>query len=243
MKISTQSIINGPVRDRRHFSSLLNAEVKVRHAWTAVQSKAYICSNNIWRIPARKGAIELESTDASVSWDRRGAYEVPVYRSTENAIGDFKATIPNPGNIISILMNVKVTRLATPAWGINWADTFIWYAPNRTTTLRTLNNGTHINVGSPGPMNEWKFEAVVIDLNNSQVAASSNNHEWATATATGFEPQSDDNISLSIGQGGAARPFQNGMISDFAVVSGDARDMPDMMSAWNEYNIYGYASL
>lgn len=240
------TVIDRPVTDFRHFSSVLKADAAVKHHWTAIQRKAFRNpANNRWRIPARKGSVALDAYDDSVTWAARGAYQVPTFTSATGNTGRFSASIPNPGNLISVLMLSYGTANASEAWGLHWASdaSFIWYSPHRDATNRTLNNGAHINFPPTSPLNQWNFEAVVIDMANNVCAASTNNGAFVTATPTVvLTPHADANITVMFGQGITSQPYHNGLISDLAIIAGDVRTMPTLMAAFQEYNQTGYTA-
>lgn len=238
------TVIDRPVTDFRHFSSVLKADAAVKHHWTAIQRKAFRNpANNRWRIPARKGSVALDAYDDNVTWAARGAYQVPTFPSAGGSTGRFSASVLNPGNVISVLMLNYATTYGTEAWGLHWASGFIWYAPCRNSATRTLNNGAHHDFGTPAPLNQWNFEAVVINLATGVAASSVNNGPFTELPLQGgAAPKSDANVTVMFGQGTPAQPFDGGMVSDLAIVAGDVRTMPTLMAAFQEYNSTGYAS-
>lgn len=178
--------------------------------------------------------------DDNVIWDSRGNFEIPFYVGGGGSTSQFNATIPNPGNVISVLMNSNQPTSSLESWGLTWADMFFWYSPSRSSN-RTVNNGFHHDFPGPGPFNEWKFDAVVIDLVAGELAVSTDNGAFTALPITGGPaPKSDTTIGVRMGGGTPSQPFENSMISDLAIVAGDVRTMPELMTAWNEYNQTGY---
>lgn len=240
------TVIDRPVTDFRHFSSVLKADAAVKHHWTAIQRKAFRNpANNRWRIPARKGSVALDAYDDNVTWAARGAYQVPTFTGATGNTGRFSASVLNPGNVISVLMLSYGTTHGTEAWGLHWPSdgSFVWYAPYRSSSVRTLNNGTHHDFGTPGALNQWNFEAMVVNLATGVVASSVNNGTFTELPLQGgAAPKSDANVTVMFGQGTAAQAFTGGMISDLAIIAGDVRTMPTLMAAFQEYNSTGYAS-
>ncbi|MDT1061912.1 LamG-like jellyroll fold domain-containing protein [Paracoccus sp. CPCC 101403] len=241
------TIIDRPVTDVRHFTSILKADATVKHAWTLVQKKAFRNpANNRWRIPARKGSVPLDAYDDNVTWTPRGNFQVPAFTSAPANAGKFNASIPNPGNVISVLMNFWTSTIAGEAWSLTWASdaSVIWGMPRRSTNYKSLAlNATSTDLGAAAPVSEWGFMAAVIDLSNATFALSLNGGAFDVATAvSGLTPKADANLTLMVGQGSASQQFANGNISDLAIVAGDVRSMPVLMSAWNDYNLTGYAA-
>lgn len=93
-------------------------------------------------------------------------------------------------------------------------------------------------------MNAWVFSAWVFDLTNGILAASTNGGEFTTTPLAlpGFVPPVGPTALIRVGYSVPTRPFSNGMISDVSIVSGDVRNMPDLLAAGNYYNQTGYGA-
>ncbi|SEN87022.1 hypothetical protein SAMN04489859_10208 [Paracoccus alcaliphilus] len=243
-KINT--IIDRPVTDLRHFTSVLNAEPQVQHMWTAIREKTYRDpTDGLLRIPARKGDIPMAANDDAVEWGSRGRYEVPFFPNLGGSTGRYRATIPNLGNVVSVLLNGNVSQGATEAWSLRWPDgSFWWFQPNRNGSRATANNGSHWDfTANPSPFDQWNFNAVVIDFAAGQIFHSLNNGDFdqgvSPSGGTISMPPAGD-VTVWMGEGTPPQPFAEGRISDLAIVHGDVRTMPELMTAWNEYNQTAY---
>lgn len=238
--------VDSPIVDIRDFSSVLRANPLVKNHWSAIQKKAYRDpANNFWKIPARKGGVPLSAYDNNVGWQARGPHQVPTFLNTTGSQGRFNAVIPNPGNLISILTCSMHTSSANEMWALNWASdaSFIWYAPYRTSTQRTMNNGAHIDFGTPGPQSQWNVDACVIDLTTNSLAVSTNGGAFTVGTPSiPLSPKADATLTLMFGQGTPSQPFHQGSISDLMVFAGDIRAYPLLLSQFVEYNQTAYAA-
>lgn len=243
-KINT--IIDRPVTDLRHFTSVLNAEPRVRHVWTNIREKTYRDpTDGLVRIPARKGGVPMAATDDAVEWADRARFQVPLMPNTAGGVGKYRASIPELGSVVSVLLNNYAVIGATEAWALHFSDaTYWWFQPNRNGSRATANNGAHWDfTANPSPFGQWNFNAVVIDFAAGQIFHSLNNGDFdqgvSPSGGTISMPPAGD-VTVWMGDALPGQPFGDGMISDLAIVTGDVRTMPELMTAWNEYNQTAY---
>lgn len=236
--------VDRPITDLRHFSSVVRGDPAVLHMWSLVQSKAYRDpTTKLWRIPARKGTVPMSAYTSGVTWATRGNYQVPEFTSAGGSEGKFNAVVPNPGNVISVLLNARVGSDFSEAWSLNWADMSLWGIPRRTANWKSIAvNGVAVDLGPPAPTGEWVPTAFVINLGTGEIAANVGTGAFTAVSAvSGVAPKADSTVTLMVGQGSPSQQFTGGRISDIAVIAGDVRTMPTLLTAWNEYNATAYA--
>ena len=235
-------VVSADVTDWRDFSSVLNAEPRVSHAWTLIRSRSRVDPvDGFPEIAARKGGVPLKANVPVIDWIERGRHEVTDFSLDKPKGERFSAVIPFPARVFSVLLNVRLSQGNTVAWGINTNDGGMWYSPKRGGNNRILGLAQQIHLGQVQSGIEWTFDAVVIDQEKSEAAASSNFGEWTSMSTSGFAFQRQDTAVIWVGQGSPTRPGADGSISDLAIVEGDLRTMGNLMGAWNAYNKTGYA--
>lgn len=236
------AVVNRPVTDTRHFSSVLLADPAVLHAWTMIQSKAYRDPvTNQWKIPARKGGVPMTSSGQTASWSARGDYMVTTYPGT--ATDDFSAVIPNPGNVVSVLINCFAPNAFTAAGALLYSGMNIGFQPRRSATSASIRvNSTVHDIGFPVSGTKWFRMAAVVDFTNSVLAFHAGN-AWAQKTAiAGLTPRADATVRFVLGEITDGIDMDGGMVSDAAIIAGDVRQMPSLLAAWDSYNATAYGA-
>jgi len=242
MTIKVNITIEADVQDHRHFSSVLNAQTRVHHAWTLVhhKSKTSPKGTKLSFLP-RKGDAVITSLGSQNQWMPRGHFDVPHFATTDQeGFAKLKTTIPHPGSVFSILCNLRIAQAGTVAWALQHDKKKIVFVPHGPDATQVLSNGSAVHLGANAPLNEWVFCAVVVDLDRDQVCASTDNGPWTPAPVERFFPPQGKPLTVCIGHDGETANFADGAISDFAVVSGDVRTVPNLLAAWHHYNATGY---
>ena len=240
------AVVDRPITDARHFSSIVRADPAVRHMWTLIQDKAYRDPvSNAWKMPARKGEVPMTAVGPTVSWAPRGGYSAAHF---DDAVADeYTAEIDNPGNLFSILMNCRAPVIGGVALSVEWpaGALTVGFMPRRTDTLSGLRINTNAGGTGVAPASaEWAAITIVINLNAGQVISKSGARPWNTYVNAALIPQASGKVSVILGRHGLTGiiPFIDGSISDVAIVAGDVRDMPALTAAWDAYNTTAYGA-
>lgn len=128
------TIVDRPIVNLAHYSSVLAANDAVKHSWTLVRNNRYsnpspVAPEGPERIRPRKGTVPLVSTNTAAQWSgQRGAWVVAQFPDdpgtpTDNPNGKFIGNIPSPGPIFSVLLaSNQPTADTQGAFGIKISD-------------------------------------------------------------------------------------------------------------------------
>lgn len=261
MTTQLNTTIDAPITDLRDFSSLIRSK-NFQHWWTLVQSKSYDDpTTGFAKLIPRVGAVGLPAVDGNTAWVQDGVLPdgSPLMVgdfATPGGNGDYTVTIPNPGNLFTVIEIARPQASGDMAtWGMDFAANALNInscirggGPEPVGTKLSINGRSNIAGSVVAPaVGVRAAMATVFDMTNSNIHRSVGGGAFATlsesasTTIADIVPQPDATATFHVGFPGTVDPF-TGQIYDMAIYPDDLRNDLDLWDAIVAYSNSAYGA-